>query len=170
MSDSPSPTLARKVWGALHPARLRAAVNGAIVRVRGGELTPGCVARSVAWGVFVGATPLFGLHTLLAVAPAFFFRLDPFISYLGSNVSMPPMIPILLYVETQVGSWLLHGETLPLGWKMLAPQHFLHVSSSLIVGSLVVASLLSAVCASCAFFVARAWLAKKPAVSPGSDP
>lgn len=156
-----SKSMLERVLGALHPRRVHESVLSAMTRVRGGDLTPACVARSVAWGVFVGATPLFGFHTLLAVAPAMFFRLDPLIAYLGSNISIPPMIPILLYCEAQIGSLLLHGQPVPLQWDTLSPQNILEVGSSLVLGSLVVATLLAASLATASYWIARAWLPRR---------
>lgn len=160
----------RALLAALSPARVHALLQSALRKVRGGQLTPACAARSMAWGVFVGSTPLFGLHSLLAVAPTMWLRLDPLLAYLGSNISMPPMIPILLYTEAQVGSWLLHGKTLPLAWDTLHVDQFLHVSSSLIVGSLVVGALLALVFAALSYCVTAAWLRRvggQPAAPPG---
>ena len=67
-------------------------------------------ALSVALGVFVGISPLWGLHTIIVVFLAVALKLNKVIAFTFSNVSLPPFIPFILYASLKLGSWLLGSE------------------------------------------------------------
>src|SRR6185295_10155765 len=77
---------------------------------RAGEL-----ALAVGIGVFFGATPLWGLHAVLASWVAVRWRLNPAATFLATNVSFPPFAPVLAFAGVQAGHLLLHGAWLDLG-------------------------------------------------------
>jgi predicted LPLAT superfamily acyltransferase/uncharacterized protein (DUF2062 family) len=57
-------------------------------------------------GVFIGTLPLYGLHTLLAVFLSFALRLNFVYLWIGTNVSLPPLIPFLVLGSNYLGSKL----------------------------------------------------------------
>ncbi len=58
---------------------------------------PGHISAGFAVGVFVSFTPFFGLHTPLAIALAFIFRLNKVTCITGAWVNTPlTMVPILV--------------------------------------------------------------------------
>lgn len=63
-------------------------------------------AAAIALGVFVGLSPFWGLHTLLVFVLAASFKLNKVIAFLFSNISIPPLIPIIIYTSYQIGSLL----------------------------------------------------------------
>lgn len=84
-------------------------------RLRGGELTPVRAALSVAVGLFIGVTPLYGLHLLLVMAVCLPLRLDVPISYLAANISIPFLSPFLGLAEVELGSFVRTGA-----WRELS--------------------------------------------------
>ena len=66
-------------------------------------------ALSMALGVFIGLSPLWGLHTFLAISLAILLRLNKTISFAFSNVSLPPFIPFIIFASLELGQWIL-GE------------------------------------------------------------
>ncbi|WP_084509797.1 DUF2062 domain-containing protein [Christiangramia portivictoriae] len=64
-------------------------------------------AAAIALGIFVGISPFWGLHTLLVFTLAALLGLNKPIAFLFSNISIPPFIPILLYLSYQMGSFIL---------------------------------------------------------------
>ncbi|MBX3022102.1 MAG: DUF2062 domain-containing protein [Bdellovibrionales bacterium] len=83
---------------------------------------------SVAVGVFVGATPLFGFHTLILIALAFVLPLNFVAMYIGSHVGIPVLIPFLLVAEVYIGQvWL----GIPTGDGLMG--HFLQWSAGSVV-------------------------------------
>ncbi|PHS67646.1 MAG: glycosyltransferase [Flavobacterium sp.] len=76
----------------------------------GSNDTPLKKAQSIALGVFIGLTPFWGFHTILAISLALFFRLNKAISFAFSNVSFPPFIPFIVFLSIKIGGMIL-GET-----------------------------------------------------------
>jgi len=72
--------------------------------------TPETKAKSIALGVFIGLSPLWGIHTLLVLTLAVFFKLNKAIAFAFSNVSLPPFIPFILWISLHIGALLLGEE------------------------------------------------------------
>ncbi len=62
---------------------------------------------SVMFGVFMGIVPIWGYQLVTAIALAYLFRLNKFIVIVASNISIPPMIPFILYGSYVTGGWVL---------------------------------------------------------------
>lgn len=69
-------------------------------------------ALSVALGVFIGVSPLWGFHTVLVLFLAVVLKLNKVIAFAFSNVSLPPFIPFIVFMSLKVGSFVL-GEPQP---------------------------------------------------------
>ena len=61
----------------------------------------------VAFGVFMGIIPIWGFQFLSALVLAHFMKLNKAIVGLAAQISVPPMIPILLFCSLRTGQWLL---------------------------------------------------------------
>jgi len=138
-------------------ARLKKAHRVVLTRLRGGELTPARLAASVALGLFIGILPLYGAHLPLCAFFALALRLDVFLTYVAANISVPPMIPFLLYGGLQLGAFVLTGSFRVLSSDDLVPGSMLSLGAELLVGSLVLASLAALVGGALSYVVAR-WL------------
>ena len=62
---------------------------------------------SIALGIFIGISPLWGFQTIIVLALAAFLKLNKLISFTFSNISNPPMIPFIIYGSLKMGSWVL---------------------------------------------------------------
>lgn len=67
------------------------------------QTTPFKSSLAFAIGIFIGCTPLYGFHTALVAAASFFGRLNFVYLWVGSHISMPPMIPFLVYASNSLG-------------------------------------------------------------------
>lgn len=65
------------------------------------------MAAAMGFGVFCGIVPLWGYQMIFAGVAAHFLRLNKVVAVVFSNVSIPPMIPFILY-----GSYLMGGVVL----------------------------------------------------------
>lgn len=61
----------------------------------------------VAFGVFMGIIPIWGFQFVSALVLAHFMKLNKAIVGLAAQISVPPMIPILLFGSLRTGQWLL---------------------------------------------------------------
>lgn len=69
-------------------------------------------ALSVALGVFIGISPLWGFHTVLVLFLSVVLKLNKVIAFSFSNVSLPPFIPFIIFMSLKVGSFVF-GESQP---------------------------------------------------------
>ncbi|MGA9211995.1 DUF2062 domain-containing protein [Kaistella sp.] len=68
-------------------------------------------AKSVALGVFVGLTPLWGFHTVIIIFLASFFKLNKVLSYMGTHISFPLFIPFIIFLSMIVGAPFVGEKT-----------------------------------------------------------
>ena len=62
------------------------------------------LAAAMGWGVLCGILPIWGYQMIFAGVSAHFMRLNKLVAIVFSNISIPPMIPFILY-----GSYWLGG-------------------------------------------------------------
>lgn len=68
-------------------------------------------ALSIALGIFLGLSPLWGFHTVIVIFMAIFLKLNKVIAFAFSNISFPPFIPVVLWVSLYTGNWVLGIES-----------------------------------------------------------
>lgn len=73
-------------------------------------------SAAVGFGIFMGIIPLWGFQMLIGAALAKLMRLNVVITLVSSNISIPPMIPILLFVSYWCGGIVLH-DSIDLNWN-----------------------------------------------------
>ncbi|PKP42126.1 MAG: DUF2062 domain-containing protein [Bacteroidetes bacterium HGW-Bacteroidetes-10] len=71
------------------------------------------IAKSVGLGLFFGISPLWGYQMIAALAAAHLLKLNKVITLVASNISIPPMIPFILYGSFAAGAFIL-GEPVKL--------------------------------------------------------
>jgi uncharacterized protein len=71
---------------------------------------PSRLAAGMAAGVFIGVTPFYGLHTLLALAVAYVFRLNKAATITGAWLNLPWFAPFVYGFCLRLGEALLTGE------------------------------------------------------------
>lgn len=70
------------------------------------------MALAMGWGVFCGIIPLWGYQMIFAALSAHVMRLNKVVSVVFSNVSIPPMIPFILFGSVWLGVTMCGGELL----------------------------------------------------------
>ena len=99
---------------------------------------PGHIAAGFAAGVFISFTPFIGLHTPLAIALAFIFRINKLACITGAWVNTPLTIVPVLAASYKLGV-VLQGETMKelsfknLDWHSLQPY-----AKSILLGSSII--------------------------------
>jgi len=99
---------------------------------------PGHIAAGFAVGVFISSTPFFGLHTILAIAVAFLFRLNKLTTITGSWVNTPFTVPPLLLGSYKLGAWLLGQTPRPFSVSNLEWSYLKLYAEALLLGSSVI--------------------------------
>lgn len=128
--------------------------------------TPRKKALSIALGVFIGLSPLWGFHTVIVLFLALFLRLNKVIAFAFSNISLPPFIPFVLYASTKAGQWAT-GNQLTLSWNDPGNLEVLGHLETYIIGSLVLATCSAMVLGSLGFVLLTVFGKKKMIVDNG---
>lgn len=71
------------------------------------------IAVSIGFGVFMGIFPVWGFQMLIAVALAIPLKLNKAIVLIAANISIPPLIPLIIYLSFVIGAAILGGSAFP---------------------------------------------------------
>jgi len=66
---------------------------------------------SIGFGVFMGIIPIWGFQMAVALVLAALFKLNKALTLIASNISIPPMIPIIVFLSFLLGRFWIHGNT-----------------------------------------------------------
>lgn len=128
---------------------------------------PSKKALSIALGVFIGLSPLWGLHTLLVLSLAVLFKLNKVIAFAFSNVSMPPLIPFVVFLGLHTGAFVtgqeLNFSLSDIGEDFETLKHL----KTYVIGSVVLAVTASIVFGLLGYFILLLFNRKKIPVSNG---
>ncbi len=131
-------------------------------------------AAGLAVGVFIACLPVYGIQSVLSLFAARRLNLHPIWVLAGSQLSIPPISPILIWISLTLGHLLLHGTlSSPIDWST-AETAFLSTALwrawllEWVVGGL----LLGLVLALATYGIARALflLAPRPQIAPTQIP
>lgn len=74
-------------------------------------------AASISFGVFMGIVPIWGFQLVVAIFLAFLFKLNKALVIIAANISIPPMIPLIIFLSIKAGSYWVHNDVLELGFS-----------------------------------------------------
>lgn len=114
---------------------------------------PGHIAAGFAVGTFISFTPFFGLHTPLAIAAAFIFRLNKVTCITGAWINTPFTVVPALVASYNIGRFLRGKPARDLVLKNLDWHSLQPYAKSLLLGS----SIVGFVAAVAAYFICY-WL------------
>ena len=62
---------------------------------------------SIGFGVFMGIVPIWGFQLIVGIFLAVLFRLNKALFIISANISIPPMIPLIIFLSYKCGSiWM----------------------------------------------------------------
>ncbi len=104
--------------------------------------TPLRKAVSIGFGLFMGIVPIWGFQLLVGMSAAVFFRLNKALVFLAANISIPPMIPLIIYASFKTGA-LLYPESPVnlLDWKNMSLESNLLQLKQYVTGAVLLALL-----------------------------
>ncbi len=120
-------------------------------RLRALVLLEGSATRhavAFGWGIFVGCSPLYGFHSLIATFTATLVGLNPLLALLGTQISFPPLGVLIIGGEVGLAEWLRYGRwTVPplTDAKILAVWVWDHALLSWFLGSLLLGGVLAVI-------------------------
>jgi len=69
------------------------------------EHTDALKAISIGFGIFMGIIPIWGFQLVTAIFLAVLFRLNKALVIIAANISIPPMIPLIIFLSYKMGAW-----------------------------------------------------------------
>jgi glycosyltransferase involved in cell wall biosynthesis len=91
----------------LTPTNIKNFINNQVLHSKDSNAK---MAAAMGWGVFCGVIPIWGYQLVFAGISAHFMKLNKVVAMVFSNISIPPMIPFLLYGSVVLGAWVLGVE------------------------------------------------------------
>lgn len=123
---------------------------------------------SVAIGILCGILPIWGYQMLMALTLAYFFRLNKIISVAVSNISIPPVIPFILYSSYITGTMLIgNGSNALASTTQIDSDLYKEYLQQYIVGSIVLAVVLSILVGSTTYILLSIFRKNKAIKSSG---
>lgn len=98
-------------------------------------------ALSIGFGFFMGIVPIWGFQLLIGIPLAVLFRMNKVLFIAAANISIPPMIPFILYGSFLCGQLFLTGETNPAQLGDLSLEAIQNNAYQYIIGACVFATL-----------------------------
>lgn len=74
---------------------------------------PSVKAASIGFGFFMGIVPIWGFQLLVGIPLAMAFKLNKALFFAAANISIPPMIPVIVLCSYAVGAFFME-EAVPL--------------------------------------------------------
>lgn len=102
------------------------------------------IALSVMVGIFMGIIPLWGWQLVIAISLAITLKLNKFIVIVTANISIPPMIPIILFLSYLTGGIILGENTKTISYS--TGYDFVYIKNNIlqyIIGSISLAIIAS---------------------------
>jgi uncharacterized protein (DUF2062 family) len=97
---------------------------------------------SVAIGIFTGVLPIWGFQTILAIFLAFILKSNKFILIAASNISQPPLTPLIIFISFFVGGIFVDKPALE-NYSSLSSLSFNNCLHQYLIGSIISAFLLA---------------------------
>jgi len=107
--------------------------------------SPKIKALSIALGVFLGLTPFWGFHGILSLSLAAVFKLNKAIAFAFSNISIPPLIPFIIFGSIKLGGFIL-GTPVKIDFDNIVENvHLLTQVKEYLVGSFALAVIVAVI-------------------------
>jgi len=115
------------------------------------------VALSIGFGFFMGIFPVWGFQMLIAVALSIPLKLNKAIVLIAANISIPPLIPLIIYLSFLCGGLLTGSSVLP---HFSSDLSFEDIKGDLLqyyLGAVVLATVFGLVMGSLSWFLLKNW-------------
>lgn len=118
--------------------------------------TAGVKAASVALGFFFGIAPFWGFQMLLVALFAWIFKLNKALALVVSNISIPPMIPVILFLSYLCGEPFMPDNHTHISFSQQLTLEIIHQNFiQYLIGSFIFASLAAVVGGATTYFLVK---------------
>jgi len=111
-----------------------------VSEIIGSDDPPLKISFSVALGVFLGVSPFWGFQIALSIAIAHILNLNKAVTIIASNISLPPLIPFIIYGSYKLGGMFFsHPVEIDLDnitFESVAVNTLQYAAGSLLLGAI----------------------------------
>lgn len=79
--------------------------------------SPQLKAMSVAFGIFMGIIPIWGFQLMAAIFLAILFKLNKPLVIVAANISIPPMIPVIIFASYKMGAFWMGANAMQIDFS-----------------------------------------------------
>jgi len=121
------------------------------------------LASAIGFGVFMGIVPIWGYQIITAIVLAHLMKLNKIIVVLSTNISIPPLIPLILFLSFKTGGFFLANPVILNFNQEIIRQSIKAGLFQYFIGSVIFAVFAGAVVFAISFLI-RNWFGKKSKV------
>ena len=122
-------------------------------------------AVSVAFGIFMGIVPVWGFQLVTAIFLAILFKLNKPLVIVAANISIPPMIPVIIFLSYKTGAFWMGENAMQIDFSnSITLESIKNNLVQYIYGSITLAIAAGFVFGLLTFILLK-WFGKKPAVA-----
>jgi uncharacterized protein (DUF2062 family) len=158
-----APTAGSRWW------QLRSRLRDKWEELKAENATPEKLGLAFGVGVALAFSPFHGFQVLLGFLTAWIFRLNKIALFIGLNVTIPPVLPLVILSDIQLGALILHQRLLPLSVaqirEMSGDHLFRELFLNLFAGGMVLGPLMGVISGYLATRFIRRQRARKAAVT-----
>ncbi len=103
------------------------------------------IAAAIGFGVFMGVMPIWGYQMICAFTLAHLFRLNKVITLVSANISLPPLIPFIIFGGYWTGCKML-GQPVAVAFDQISLSSVGNMLLQYVLGSIVFGLALAALC------------------------
>ncbi len=128
--------LPARLFHYLKKKNFRQIIRDDILRTKDSDLQ---ISKAVGFGFFMGIVPVWGWQTVIALALSQYFKLNKAIVILAANISIPPMLPFILFGSYYTGALVLGKDlnllhfTSDFSFKTISRDLFQYVTGALVL-------------------------------------
>jgi glycosyltransferase involved in cell wall biosynthesis len=120
-------------------------------------------STSVGFGIFMGIIPIWGFQLIVAVFLAVLLKLNKGLVILFANISIPPMIPVIIYASYRFGAFWMTDPVYPVSLaKSMSLSAIRYNFKQYLLGSISLAVTAGLVAGLISFILLKLFSKKKP--------
>ncbi len=100
------------------------------------------ITGAIMLGIFMGIIPVWGYQMALAFLLAHLLKLNKIVTLVASNISIPPMIPVILFGSYATGAWIL-GNPIDFSMRKMSLEFVMNSLWQYLLGSVIFAAICS---------------------------
>jgi glycosyltransferase involved in cell wall biosynthesis len=132
------------------------------------QQSDGLKAISIAFGVFMGIIPIWGFQLVAAIFLAILFRLNKALVIIAANISIPPMIPIIIFLSIKVGAYWMGSDIFKIDFSnKISIESVSNNLKQYIYGSITLAVIAAVLFGSVSYILLKVFKRKSVAGTPG---